>query len=125
MIKSRFQRELSGELGSYQRERAEKELEGVRSDIANGFLTIDEKGVARNRIGRVVMDDILERIVIVSAKVNEEETRKARKAEVNSFIAEYRNNYKGPASEQLAEMQAEFGKGAKVADIFAGTDYIL
>ena len=45
---TRFERELSGALGAYWKNSAEKELEEIRKDLAEGKITIDENGVARN-----------------------------------------------------------------------------
>lgn len=48
---TRFQKELSGELGAYWEKEAQKELERVKADLQAGKITI-ENGVARNCIGR-------------------------------------------------------------------------
>ena len=55
---TRFEQELSGNLGAYWKASAEKELERVRADFEAGKITVDENGVARNCIGRILMDDI-------------------------------------------------------------------
>ena len=47
---TRFQRELSGELGAFWQRQAEAELERVKADLDGGEITIDEAGVARNYI---------------------------------------------------------------------------
>ena len=52
---TRFEKELSGALGAYWKKSAEKELEKVREELEQGLITIDENGVARNRIGRVLI----------------------------------------------------------------------
>ena len=57
---TRFQRELSGELGEFWKNDAEKRLDKVRAELAEGKITIDAEGIARNCIGRVLMDDLLE-----------------------------------------------------------------
>ena len=121
MIRSRFQQEISGELGSYWQKSAEAELLEIKEEIDNGLMTIDEYGVVRNRIGRVVMADMLEKVMYVAAdRVNEEATKAARAIEVSKAIEEYRANYKGPSQEELGEMRAAFGEGARVVNIFTG-----
>ena len=40
---TRFERELSGALGAFWKNSAEKELAGIKADLENGKITIDEK----------------------------------------------------------------------------------
>lgn len=117
---TRFQRELSGELGEFWKKHAEEELEKVRAELAEGKITIDAEGVARNCIGRVLMDDLLEQLCMVTDRVNVETTRTARDAEVKADIEEYRRTRRPPSAEELAEMRAAFGAGAVVVDVLTG-----
>lgn len=122
---SRFTRELSGELGAFWKKDAEKELERVRADLEAGRITIDENGVARNCIGRVLMDDMLEKVNLLTDKADTEATRAARAAEVEAALEEYRRNYVGPTEEEKTEMRAAFGEGETVVDCITGKAYTL
>lgn len=117
---TRFERELSGELGSFFQKDAEKELARVKADLEAGKITIDGNGVARNCIGRVLMDDMLEKVLHITDKASAEATRAARQAETAAFLEEYRKNYEGPTEEERAEMRAAFGEGETVVDIITG-----
>lgn len=117
---TRFQRELNGELGAYWKKEAEKELERVKTDLQAGKITIDENGVARNCIGRVLMSDMLEKLAMVTNKVNVDATAKAREQEVSESLAEYRKNARPANAEERMEMQAAFGKGTTVVNILTG-----
>ena len=117
---TRFERELSGELGAYWKSSAEKELARVREDLDAGRITIDEYGVARNCIGRVLMDDMLEKLALVTDKANTSATEAARAAENAAFLEEYRRSRKTPSTEEIAEMRAAFGPGATVVNILTG-----
>lgn len=117
---TRFERELSGELGAFWKKDAEKELARVKADLEAGKITIDENGVARNCIGRVLMDDMLEKVQHLTDKASAEATRAAREAENEAFLEEYRKNYQGPTKEEKAEMRAAFGEGETVVDIITG-----
>lgn len=117
---TRFEKELSGQLGEFWKASAQKELEEIKEKLENGKITIDENGVARNKIGRILMEDMLEKVAMVTDKVNVEATNKARDEDTSAFIKEYRENYKGPSEEELFEMRAEFGKGTTVVDIITG-----
>ena len=124
---TRFEMELNGMLGEYWRKHAQEELEKVRAELKAGMITIDTMGVARNRIGRALMGDMLEKVVRVTDKVDAEATQKARDAEVEKSISEYRERMKNhkPSAEELFEMRAAFGPGAKVVDVFTGQTYCL
>ena len=122
---TRFQRELSGELGEFWKKEAEKRLDKVRAELAEGKISIDAEGVARNCIGRVLMDDLLEQLGMVTDKVNVEATRAARETENAAFLAEYRVRRNAPSAEELAEMRATFGAGATVVDVLTGEKIAL
>ena len=117
---TRFEKELSGALGAYWKKEAEKELSKVKKDLKDGKITIDENGIARNCIGRTLHDDMLEKVAMVSDKVNVEATRAARDEETAKVIEAYKATYTGPSEEDLFEMRAAFGKGTTVVDIFTG-----
>ena len=117
---TRFEKELSGALGAYWKKEAKKELERVKKDLDEGKITIDENGIARNCIGRTLHDDMLEKVAMVSDKVNVEATRAARDEETAKVIEEFRASYTGPSEEDLFEMRAAYGKGTTVVDIFTG-----
>ena len=118
---TRFQKELSGELGAYWKKEAEKELERVKTDLQEGRITIDENGVARNCIGRVLMSDMLEKLAMVTDKASvEATTAAARDKEVSESLAEYRKSARPATGEERMEMQAAFGKGTTVVNILTG-----
>ena len=122
---TRFAREISGALGQYWKESAEKELNELRRELASGQITIDENGVARNCIGRILMDDLLEKLTYVTDKANVEATHAAHEAEVARDLEEYRRNRKPAAAEEIAEMRAAFGSGTKVVDVLTGETITL
>ena len=117
---TRFEKELSGALGAGWKASAERELEKVRKEFEEGTITVDGNGVARNRIGRVLMDDMLEKLTYITDTVDEEATKAARAEEVSRSLEAYRRSYKGPTEEEKAEMRATFGTGSTVVDIITG-----
>lgn len=117
---TRFQRELSGSLGAFWQKQAEAELEKIKTDLAGGAITIDEAGVARNCIGRVLMEDQMERLAMVTDKADAAATKAAREAEVKAELESYRAARKPLSAEEKAEMRAAFGEGTTVADVLTG-----
>ena len=122
---TRFEKELSGALGAYWKKSAEKELEKVREELEQGLITIDENGVARNRIGRVLMSDMLEKLTYITDAVDAEATTRAREEEVKKTLEEDRRNARPATEEELDEMRAAFGTGKTVVNIITGQEYHL
>ena len=117
---TRFERELSGALGAYWKENAKKELTKIREELEQGLITIDENGIARNRIGRVLMSDMLEKLTYITDAVDTEATEAARQEEINRSLAAYRANAKPASEEEKNEMRSAFGKGQTVVNILTG-----
>lgn len=122
---TRFEKELSGALGAYWKKSAEQELQKVKEELEAGLITIDENGVARNRIGRVLMSDMLEKLSHVTDAVDAEATRAAREEETAKALEEYRRNARPATEEELDEMRAAFGTGKTVVNIITGQKYHL
>ena len=109
---TRFEKELSGALGEYWKKEAERELDNIRKDLDEGRITIDEFGALQN--------DMLEKVMMVSYRVNAEATRKECEKEALAAIEAYRANYKEPDQEELFELRAAYGRGTTVVDVITG-----
>ena len=117
---TRFESELNGSLGAFWKAEAEKELARVKADYEGKKITIDADGVARNCIGRVLMDDMLEKLAMVTNEVDIESTREARSEEVSRELKVYRASRRERSKEERWEMRAAFGEGATVIDVISG-----
>lgn len=117
---TRFQRELNGEHGPFWEAEAKKELGRIKAELDNGKITIDEWGIARNCIGRVLQDDLLEKLAMVTDRVDVNATQAAGDAENAAFLAEYR---KHPHPVDKAELRAAFGEGQTVVNILTDETY--
>ena len=117
---ARFEKEIRGEFGAYWKTQAENEVERMKAEVAKGLITIDDDGVARNRVGRALMEDQMEILSFTNCKFSKEATRKARKDEVAKSIASYKKNARTPSFEEMSEMRNAFGAGTKVVDALSG-----
>lgn len=122
---TRFMEELKGMRGDFLQKEAEKELENVNAELATGKITIDENGIARNCIGRILMSDMLEKVALVSDKVDVDATTAARDEEVHRELEKYKRSRKGYTQDELNEMRAVFGAGTTIRDIFTGEEITL
>lgn len=123
---TRFEQELSGRLGMFWKKSAEKLIQKTKEDIATGKITIDENGVARNEIGRVIMSDLEEVVSIIAPKgYSSEATREERKKETEKFLRDYRKRQEKQvmSAEEMNEMRNTFGKGTVVVDVLTGKQY--
>ena len=66
------------------------------------------------------MEDQMEILSFTSWRFSEDATRAARDEEVSKFAAEYKKNQSAPSQEEIFEMRAAFGEGAKVVDVISG-----
>ena len=117
---TRFERELSGALGAFWKKEAEKELARIEKELESGKITIDEKGIARNSIGRVLMSDMAEKVSYITDRIDLEATKEARSEAVSQELTALRNNARPATEEEKNEMRAAFGKGQTVVNILTG-----
>ena len=117
---TRFERELSGALGAFWKKEAEKELARIEKDLESGKITIDEKGIARNAIGRILMSDLAEKVSYITDRIDLEATKEARSEAVSQELTALRNNARPATEEEKDEMRAAFGKGQTVINILTG-----
>lgn len=121
---TRFQMELSGKLGQFWQNEAQKELERVKSDLDSCKITIDADGVARNSIGRALADDMLEKVELVAPEcVNVSATRATYAAERDRVLRRYASREIG--AEEMHEMRSAFGAGTTVVDALTGRKYVV
>ncbi len=117
---TRFQQEITGLLGAYWQQNAEKELKAAVESAARD-ATVDENGaISWKSNGGYLMDDFCEKLEFAGFPFSREATRAARDAQVAEELAEYRRNYKGPTEVELEEMRSTFGEGTTVVDVLAG-----
>ena len=117
---TRFERELSGALGAFWKKEAEKELARIEKDLESGKITIDEKGIARNSIGRILMSDLAEKVSYITDRIDLEATKEARSEAVSQELTALKNNARPATEEEKDEMRAAFGKGQTVVNILTG-----
>lgn len=117
---TRFQQEISGQLGAYWQQSAEKEVQAAMKH-ASTEAAVDEKGaISWKSNGRYLMDDFCEKLEFAGFPFSREATKAAREAQVAEELAEYRKNYRSPSAAEMTEMRNTFGEGATVVDVLTG-----
>lgn len=124
---TRFDRELNGEFGDYWKKQAIQYLHKIEEEVFKGEITIDSDGVARNCIGRVVVDEVANALdyIIQDGSFRWDKTIEARNKENEEFLKEYASRETHYSSEEIAEMKAAFGEGTKVVNVLTGREIQL
>lgn len=119
---TRFDRELRGDFGDYWKKEAIKYLHKIEEAVFTGKITFDSEGVARNCIGRIVMDDVANALnyIVKDGSFRLDKTTEVRQKENEEFLKEYASDNHKHSKEELAEMRAAFGEGATVIDVLTG-----
>jgi len=116
---TRFQRELSGELGQYWITNAINEAKEAKKYFEENAYV--EDGVVRwTSNNSVPHDDMLEKMEYIGCKFDRAKSNAVRIEEDAKFIEEYRKNQKPLSQQEIAEMRAEFGVGTVVVDVLSG-----
>lgn len=124
---TRFDRELKGEYGEFWKKKATQYLHKIEEEVSKGEITIDKEGVARNCIGRVVVDEVANALdyIIQDGSFRWDKTIEARNEENKKFLKEYASREPHYSSEEIAEMKAAFGQGTKVVNVLTGREIQL
>ena len=119
---TRFEQELSGNLGTFWKKNAEQEIEKMSQRALDGEIFFGADGVCRWKSNnRVLPKDCREVLGHTPYRdlFDEQACKEADEAETAEAIAAYRRNHRTTEEERM-EMQAAFGKGTTVVDIFTG-----
>ena len=119
---TRFEQELSGALGAYWKKNAEQEIEKMSQRALDGEIFFGADGVCRWKSNNHILPaDCREKLAYTPYRnlFDEQACKEADEAETAEAIAAYRRNHRTTEEERM-EMQAAFGKGTTVVDIFTG-----
>lgn len=118
---TRFERELSGNLGGFWKKNAEQEIEKMQQRVDNDEIRTNMNGAAFwNSNGNYLPADCAEILSHTDFPFSVEATAKARAAQTAMQLEEYRKSRREPGEEEKAEMRAAFGAGSTVVDIITG-----
>lgn len=122
---TRFEKELSGQLGDFWKREAEREIEKMQNYINNGEILLDENAaVYWKSNGAYLPSNCVEVLRHTGFFFDEEATTKARKEQTAKFIEDYCKNHKPLSNEDRMEMRNAFGKGTRVVNVITGEVYI-
>lgn len=91
---TRFQQEISGQLGEYWVQHAEKEVAQAVKYATDDAVVDDDGAISWKSNGSYWMDDLCEKLEYAGFAFSREATNHARKMQVAAELNEYRKNYK-------------------------------
>ena len=113
---TRFEKELSGALGTFWKKNAEMEVERFQTLADQGEIILDADGAARWKTNqRYLPGDCAEKLSYTSFSFNLAATVKKR--EQMDFLP---TRHWAPTAEEIAEMTTVFGSGTTVVNIING-----
>lgn len=124
---SRFEKEISGQLGEFWKKSATAEIEKIRKQYEDGDYTVDASGVIYNCIGNIPSEDLREKIRYAGIEFDEKATAKAYdgklKKDLDSYFEKMKNHVY--TEEEMYEMRSAFGTGIAVVDVITGQKVYL
>ena len=117
---TRFQQEITGELGQWWKNHAEKEVKRAVNEADKNAVVENNGAIKWKSNGSYLMDDFCEMLEYAGYQFSRKATAKARNIQVKKCLKDYRMNYNGPSVEELAEMRAAFGVGETVVNVITG-----
>ena len=129
MRRTRFERDLSGEMGEFWQKDALKKIADIENDYETGHLIIEDGTARWDSNGAYLMSDLIE--VLMHSKlaslIDVEKQTEARNRQNDEKIQAYKERMKDHVydEEELYEMRCAFGAGTTVVDVITGRKITL
>lgn len=125
VIMSRFQREISGSLGTFWKERAEEEVKKLLEQSKTDIIVESDGAIKWKTNSNYVPDDVCEKLEYAGFKFNRTATKNKKDKQSAEFIKTYIENNKNRdfTEEEKIEMNATFGPDTNVVDVLSGRQY--
>lgn len=129
MRKTRFERDLSGEMGEFWQKDALEKIADIEHDYETGHLIIEDGTARWDTNGAYLMSDLIE--VLMHSKlaslIDVEKQTEVRNRQNDEKIQAYKERMKNHvySEEELYEMRCAFGEGTTIVDVFTGKEITL
>ena len=127
---TRLEQELSGALGDFWKQNAEKEINKIWDQASQGEILLTEDRAAYWKAsGNFLPSECIEKLMHTPYKtvISAEATARAREKQDKKVIERYRQAQAKRSTEQraeeMAEMRAAFGTGSTIVDILTGEQF--
>lgn len=124
---TRFEQEISGILGDWWEDYAEKEVAKL-VDTVKVEATVDQDGAIKWKSnGKYVPDDVCEKLEFAGYEFDRQMTALKRDKQIDESLNQYREVMKNHkySEEEMIEMRNSFGSGTKVVNVLTGEEVIV
>lgn len=124
---TRFEQEISGMLGDWWKDHAEKEVAKLVETV-KVEATVDQDGALKwNSNGRFVPDDVCEKLEFAGYDFDRQMTALKRDKQIDESLMRHREVMKNHkiSDEEMLEMRNAFGSGTKVVNVLTGEEVIV
>ena len=122
---TRFEKEISGQLGDFWQRHAKQEVERLVEQAKSNAVVEEDGAIFWKSNGSYIPDDYCEKLEYAGFNFSRCATAIKRDAQQQAFLAEYQKKYKEPSAEELFEMRCAFGEGSVVVDVITGAEIRL
>lgn len=121
---TRFQKEISGQLGNFWKKNAEDEVaKAVKS--ANEDAVVDSDGAIKWKLsGNYIPDDFCEKLEYAGYDFDRQTTSDKHDIQVAEFIKNYKLKKTDLSDEEKAELDANYASGTTIVNMISGNKYI-
>lgn len=121
---SRFQREISGQLGDFWKKNAEDEvIKAIK--LANEDSIVETDGAIKwKKSGNYIPDDFCEKLEYAGYDFDRQSTSNKRDAQVANFIKNYKEQKFNFSDEEKAELDANHESGTTIVNVLTGNKYV-
>lgn len=124
-MKTRFQQEISGELGEFWQKHSAEEARNLLERFESDGIIEPDGAIKWSINGKYLMDDACEKLEWAGLNFDRELTAQKRAAQMDEFFNAYRKQDHTPSAEEMSEMRSAFGPGETVVDVLTGKKYHL
>jgi hypothetical protein len=121
---TRFQREISGQLGEYWKQSAQKEVEQAVKNANENTIMESDGSIKWKSNGNYIPDDFCEKLEYAKYFFSRKATAEKRDEQVSEFIKNYTNSKKDLSQEEKIELDANNKPGTSIVDVISGRKYI-
>lgn len=119
---TRFEMEISGKLGAFWKKNAEDEVKKAVEQADREAMVDPDGAIYWIRSGNYIPDDYCEKLEFAGYKFDRQATKRARDAQSEKFLENYRKNHRGFTAEEIADARAAFGPGTVVVNVITGKE---
>lgn len=121
---TRFEKKISGKLGDFWKNDAEKEVRKAVEKATNDAVVESDGAIKWKQSGNYLMDDFCEKLEYANFNFNRNKTAEKRNAQITDVIMNLRNQRVDFSAEEKMELDANNKPGTVIVNVITGNKYV-